>query len=72
MLMRVGSLHFEHGFLDVLFLLIHLEVEAGGLDHPDSLLTPAGGDHLVGEVQFDFVNGFEASLTQLEQWLCYT
>ena len=53
-------------FLDIDLLTGHFQVDRDGLDHPAALLTPAGGDHLVDEVQFDFIGRFEASDVALE------
>lgn len=40
------------GIGDFFFLLVHFEVEGGGLHAPDAAETPLGGDHLVDEVHF--------------------
>ncbi len=49
-----------------MFIAVHLEVEGRGLDHPDSLLAPAGRDHFFDEVEFNIVEGLEALEIALE------
>ncbi|MEO8127017.1 MAG: hypothetical protein ABJF23_33110 [Bryobacteraceae bacterium] len=53
-------------FVEIDLLVVHLQFERGGFDHPDPLLTPFRGYHFVDEVGFHSVPGLEFVQVHLE------